>query len=71
MGGCDRELVIKLERGEEDSGVYTGIEDEDDWNASVTEQLVERYVDMLVSGHDEYCLWRRRGCDGELVIHCG
>ena len=68
VGGCDRELVIKLERGEEDSGIYTGIEDDDDWNASVTEQLVDRYVDMIVAGHDEYCLWRKRGCDCKLGL---
>jgi len=68
VGGCDKELVIKLERGEEDSGVYTGIEDEDDWSATVTEQLADRYVDMIVTAHDEYCLWRKRGCDCKLVM---
>ena len=48
--------------------MYTGIEEEDDWTARVTEQLAERYVDMIVSGHDEYCLWRKRGCDGKWVM---
>jgi len=71
VGGCDKELVIKLERGEEDSGVYTGIEDEDDWNARVTEQLADRYIDLIVTGHDEFCLWRKRGCDGKLVVDGG
>lgn len=71
VGGCDKELVIKLERGEEDSGVYTGIEDEDDWSAIVTEQLADRYVDMIVTAHDEYCLWRKRGCDCKSVMKFG
>ena len=71
VGGCDRELVIKLEREEDeerqDSGIDIDLEiEDDDWSASVSEQLVERYADMIVTAHDDYCLWRKRGCDGKL-----
>ncbi|KAI9850387.1 MAG: hypothetical protein M1830_007029, partial [Pleopsidium flavum] len=64
VGGCGKELVIKLERMEEDTKEATENELEyDDWSASVNEQLVERYADMIVTAHDDYCLWRKRGCD--------
>lgn len=65
VGGCGQELVVMLERADQDPREELEIEvDDDDWNASVSEQLVERYADMIVTEHDEYCLWRKRGCDG-------
>ncbi len=71
VGGCDKELVIALERSaveKGDSGVEVDLEedDDDDWSAKANEQLVERYADMIVTAHDEYCLWRIRGCDSKL-----
>lgn len=30
--------------------------------------LVERYVELIVTSHDEDCLWRKRGCDGKLCV---
>ena len=38
-------------------------EEGDDWRDKAQEQLVERYREMISSGHAEGCLWRRRGCD--------
>lgn len=26
---------------------------------------MEKYVELIISSHDEDCLWKRRGCDGE------
>ncbi|KAI9869630.1 MAG: hypothetical protein M1830_005272, partial [Pleopsidium flavum] len=67
VGGCGKELVIKLERMEEDTKEATENELEyDDWSASVNEQLVERYAEMIVTAHDDYCLWRKRGCDATI-----
>ena len=28
------------------------------------QQLIDRYAEMIVTEHDENCLWRKRGCDG-------
>lgn len=65
VGGCDRELVIKLESTPEPRADDTEADvDDGDWSAGVNEQLVERYAEMIVTAHDEYCLWRKRACDG-------
>ncbi len=65
VGGCGKELVIMLEGPEKGSSEETEIEvEDDDWSASVNEELVQRYTDMIVTAHDGYCLWRKRGCDG-------
>jgi hypothetical protein len=29
---------------------------------------VEKYVELIVSSHDESCLWRQRGCDGKSIF---
>lgn len=78
VGGCNEEIVIKLEedpvekrmRDDEDREKETNEDgdkgnaaDEDDWRIKAQEQLVERYAEMISTGHAEGCLWRRRGCD--------
>ena len=66
VGGCGKEVVIKLEEYPEDSGNEStdfGQEGED-WRKNAQDQLVERYSVMIVSEHEEGCLWRKRGCDG-------
>jgi len=30
--------------------------------------LVDKYVELIVTSHDENCLWRRRGCDGQSYL---
>jgi C3HC zinc finger-like len=32
------------------------------------EAMVERYAEMIVTSHEENCLWRKRGCDGEFYL---
>ncbi|KAL8797853.1 MAG: hypothetical protein Q9195_000205 [Heterodermia aff. obscurata] len=68
VGGCSQELVIELEndldspvRGDGTDGQDEN--DEDDWREKAREQLVEKYVEKVVTGHSAECLWRRRGCD--------
>jgi hypothetical protein len=67
VGGCGKEVVIKLENewnlGEEPPD-EASLGDEQDWRKDAQEQLVEKYAEMIISGHDDGCLWRRRGCDG-------
>ncbi|KAI4226307.1 MAG: hypothetical protein LQ349_006900 [Xanthoria aureola] len=73
VGGCDRELVISLEpsRGEETpiEGLEPSeeaVEDYYDWRDEAQKELVKRYTDMIVTEHDEGCLWRRKGCDDSI-----
>lgn len=72
VGGCGRELVIKLEdepiKLVEDHTEEEAEEqkDEGDWREKAQEQLVEKYAEMIVSEHEGGCLWRRKGCDGKI-----
>ncbi|KAF1813437.1 zf-C3HC-domain-containing protein [Eremomyces bilateralis CBS 781.70] len=56
-GGCAAKVVVDLYnpgQAEEDSKEV----DEDE----ILEQLIEKYVELTVNGHDEHCLWRKAGC---------
>lgn len=33
------------------------------------DELVRRYVDIIVTGHEESCLWRGAGCGGKLYCY--
>jgi len=66
--GCGKEVVMSLEPDEpaarEDGEDVAS--DDGNWRQNAQEQLVEKYADMIVTGHEEGCLWRRRGCDGKI-----
>lgn len=68
MGGCGKEVVIKLEddgeEREQEENEASGSEDQS-WREEAQEQLIEKYAEMITSEHDGGCLWRRRGCDGK------
>jgi hypothetical protein len=51
---CRKEVLVKVEL--------------DDEQTDAGRAVVEHYKGMVVDEHDESCLWRRRGCDGEFVI---
>lgn len=34
-------------------------------HVDVEEQVVDKYAELIVTGHAEDCLWRARGCDGK------
>lgn len=67
VGGCGKEVVIKLEddreQVEQEEGETSADEDQD-WREGAQEQLIEKYAETIITGHDGGCLWRRRGCDG-------
>lgn len=67
VGGCGKEVVIKLEDdGEErkrEEHEASGSEDQG-WREDAQEELIEKYAAMITTEHDGGCLWRRRGCDG-------
>ncbi len=67
VGGCGKEVVIKLENEwnvDEEPLEDASVEDDQAWRKDAQEQLVEKYAELITSGHDGGCLWRRRGCDG-------
>jgi hypothetical protein len=81
---CNVEILVKLNRKEvegKEQPVYVaekigGSKSSslgEDADSSVEDALVDKYVELIVSSHDEGCLWRNRGCDGErtrdLSIH--
>lgn len=34
-------------------------------DVGVEDAIVDKYVELIVESHEESCLWRQRGCDGE------
>ena len=68
VGGCGKEVVIKLEepkRSKEDGEEQGDSEDENEsWRDEAQQQLVGKYAEIVSTGHEGSCLWRRRGCDG-------
>ena len=39
----------------------------EDLSVDIDEGLVEKYRELIVEGHAEDCLWRKRGCTGTLL----
>ena len=73
VGGCERELVIRLKSSEEDKENEEGDAvdeeaDDQEWRKEAEEQLADKYAEMIITSHDCNCLWRRRGCDGMLSL---
>ena len=55
---CNVEILVKLNQKEVDGKeepVYVA--------ANIEEALVEKYAGLIVTSHNEDCLWRQRGCD--------
>ena len=67
VGGCGREVVIKLGSAREEREGEESEESGDgglDWREEAQKQLVDKYAEMIITEHEGGCLWRRRGCDG-------
>lgn len=67
VGGCGKEVFIKLENEwnvEEEPRDEAHAEDYREWRNDAQEELVKKYAELITSGHDGGCLWKRRGCDG-------
>lgn len=59
---CNKELVVKLNRKEVDGKEVAVLVP-----SEIEDALVARYVGLIVSSHQEDCLWRKRGCDDSLL----
>jgi hypothetical protein len=81
-GGCEQRLVIRLRpkrkdkegkdiEASEDLSIDIGKSPERSFENTALKRetehgLIDRYVDMIVTGHGEQCLWRKAGCKGML-----
>ncbi|KAH8887661.1 zf-C3HC-domain-containing protein [Thozetella sp. PMI_491] len=59
---CNKELAVKLNckevRGKEVPVLIA---------SDIEEALVDKYAELIVTAHEEDCLWRRKGCDDSLL----
>ncbi|CAD6449323.1 f2dc6154-6610-4cfe-979e-992d250a1979 [Sclerotinia trifoliorum] len=55
---CNVEILVKLNKKEED-----GKEKEVYIAENIENALIDKYVELIVTSHDESCPWRQRGCD--------
>lgn len=59
---CNKELVVKLNRKEVDGKEVPVLVP-----SEIEEALVGKYVELIVTSHQDDCLWRKRGCDDSLL----
>lgn len=59
---CNKELVVKLNRKEVDGREVSVLV-----ASEIEEALVGKYVELIVTSHQDECLWRKRGCDDSLI----
>lgn len=59
---CNKELVVKLNRKEVDGKEVPVLVP-----SEIEDALVARYVELIVTSHQDDCLWRKRGCDDSLL----
>lgn len=77
---CNVEILVKLNRKEEDGKEKEVYIAENIGTApdrisikgvvltnSVENALVNKYVELIITSHDESCPWRQKGCDGTLL----
>lgn len=78
---CNVEILVKLNKKEEDGKekeVYIAENIGRDFDRMLTSEiiltnsvenaLIDRYVELIITSHDESCPWRQRGCDGRQAI---
>lgn len=58
---CNVEVLVKLNRKEVD-----GKEEPVYIAQNIEDALVEKYVELIITSHNEDCLWRKRGCDDSI-----
>lgn len=66
-GGCEKRVAVKLYPKRKDAD-GKAIEMSEDFAAEVDDKLVERYREIIKTGHAADCLWRKRGCQGKHIL---
>ncbi|KAH7384475.1 C3HC zinc finger-like-domain-containing protein [Pyrenochaeta sp. MPI-SDFR-AT-0127] len=64
-GGCEKRVAVKLRPKRKDAH-GKDIDTSEDLAADVDDALVERYQELIVTGHSEECMWRKRGCQEDI-----
>lgn len=59
---CNKELIVRLSTNTQKS-----LDRDEKTAASTQVALVAKYVELMSSSHQDDCLWRRKGCDGEFI----
>ncbi|EGX94637.1 C3HC zinc finger protein, putative [Cordyceps militaris CM01] len=59
---CHKELVVKLNRKEQDGKEVSVL-----IASEIEEALVDKYAELIISSHQPECLWKKRGCDDTLL----
>ncbi|KAK1831121.1 NIPA-like protein [Podospora conica] len=59
---CGRELAVGVNRKEVDGREISVL-----IASEVAEGVVAKYAELIVDGHGEDCLWRKKGCDDSLL----
>ncbi|PHH80058.1 hypothetical protein CDD82_1990 [Ophiocordyceps australis] len=59
---CHKQVVVKLDYKEPQGQDASALA-----SAEVENALEEKYAELIVSSHQQDCLWRRRGCDDALL----
>lgn len=79
---CNVEILVKLNKKEVDGkeepvylaqniGMSTDLQKGNCLLIVAEDALVDKYVELIVTSHEENCLWRKRGCDGWLLLPSG
>lgn len=64
-GGCEQRVVVILRPKRKDKDGKK-IDNSEDMSMEVEDELVNRYSNIIVTGHTEYCLWRKAGCKKDI-----
>ncbi|KAF3761488.1 zf-C3HC-domain-containing protein [Cryphonectria parasitica EP155] len=59
---CNKELVVRLNKKSADGKEVMVLVP-----SEIEDALVQKYVELIVTSHQEDCLWRKRGCDDSLL----
>ena len=65
---CCKELVVQTNTKKDGEGRERSSSISIAANSEVQEALVNKFAELIVEGHQEDCLWRRRACDGKLFF---
>jgi hypothetical protein len=57
---CNKELVVKTNKREVDGKEVSVLVGSD-----IEVAMVKKFAELIVEAHQDDCLWRKRGCDGE------
>lgn len=59
---CNKELVVRLNRKDVDGKEVAVLVPSD-----IEDALVNKYLELILTSHQDDCLWRKRGCDESLL----